>query len=125
MRSTRKLKDANPHVAAYRKGEVPARLHYNDNPRITPIVLLADEGWIITTHAQFAAHKPLGGEHGYDNQLSSMGALFVARGPAFREGFTMLPFQNIHIYDLICRIMALTPAPNDGSLDSTRAMLRQ
>lgn len=121
----RKLEDANPHIAVYRKGEVPARLHYNDNPRITPIVLLADEGWIITTHAQFAVRKLLGGEHGYDNQLSSMGALFVARGPAFREGFTMLPFQNIHIYDLICRIMALTPAPNDGSLDSTRAMLRQ
>jgi len=33
------------------------------------------------------------------------------------------PFQNIHIYDLVAHILGLTPAPNDGSLDSLRAVL--
>lgn len=119
-----KLKGANPHLAVYRKADVPARFHYNDNSRITPLVLMADDGWMITTHARSALRPPHGGEHGYDNQLPSMGALFVAAGPAFRRGVTVRPFQNIHVYDLLCRILGLKPAPNDGSLDSTRAMLR-
>ena len=120
-----RLHGANPHLQAYRKAEVPARFHYNDNPRITPLVLIADEGWLITTHARESA-RPLTmhGDHGYDNLLPDMGALFVAEGPAFKRGITVQPFQNIHIYDLICHILGLHPAPNDGSLDSTRALLR-
>ncbi len=118
-----RLKNANPHLAVYRKAEVPARFHYNTNPRITPLVLIADDEWTITTHARFAVRPPSGGTHGYDNQLVSMGALFVAAGPAFKSGLVVPPFQNIHVYDLICNILGLKPAPNDGSMDSTRAML--
>ena len=36
------LQNANPHLKVYAKGEVPARFHFNDNPRITPLVLVAD-----------------------------------------------------------------------------------
>ena len=120
-----KLKSANPHLAVYRKSEVPARFHYNNNSRITPLVLIADDQWAITTRARFAARPPNGGAHGYDNQLISMGAMFVAAGPAFQSGLTVKPFQNIHVYDLLCNILGLKPAPNDGSMDSTRVMLRK
>ncbi|HEY4102068.1 MAG TPA: ectonucleotide pyrophosphatase/phosphodiesterase [Gemmatimonadales bacterium] len=120
----RKLNGANPHMHVYRKGELPARFHYDTNPRITPIVLVADLGWMMTTHAQASRLLVLKGEHGYDNQLPDMGALFVAEGPAFRRGITVPAFQNIHVYDLICHILGLHPAPNDGSADSTRAFLR-
>jgi hypothetical protein len=53
-----------------------------------------------------------------------MGALFVAAGPAFRSGLVVEPLQNIHIYELICRILGLRPAANDGSVDSVKQMLR-
>ena len=53
-----------------------------------------------------------------------MRAFFIASGPGFRRGAVVEPFQNIHVYDLVCRLLGLTPAPNDGSLDSVRAMLR-
>ena len=120
------LHGANPHLAVYHKGELPARLHYNDNPRITPIVAIADEGWITTTQSRVRANTgAMGGNHGYDNQLLSMGALFVASGPAFKSGVVVPPFQNIHVYDLIAHLLGLRPAPNDGSLDSTRVMLRE
>ena len=118
----RQLKGANPHLAVYRKGEVPTRFHYDTNARITPLVLMAEEGWMITTRA---ARQRTGGAHGFDNQLLSMGALFVAAGPAFRQGYTAPAFQNIHVYELICRILGLTPARNDGSIDSTKAMLKR
>lgn len=120
-----KLRGANnSHMSVYRKGEVPMRFHYDTNARIAPLILMAEEGWTFTTHDRFARRQPTGGAHGFDNQLASMGAIFVAAGPAFRQRFTAPPFQNIHVYDLICQILGLKPAKNDGSLDSTRAMLR-
>ncbi len=116
-----KLHNVSSHFAVYHKADVPARFHYNKNPRITPLVLIAQDGWTITTHTR---RPPSGGAHGYDNQLLDMGALFVAAGPAFKQGITVTPFQNIHVYDLLCSILGLKPAPNDGSVDSTGMMLK-
>ena len=121
-----KLHGANSHLAVYRKADVPARFHFNEGSRITAIVAIADEGWTITTH-QRASRAPRGGSggtHGYDNQLPSMGALFVAEGPAFKRGLRVPPFQNIHVYALLAQLLHLQPAHTDGSLDSVRVMLR-
>ncbi len=112
----------HPQLAVYRKAEIPGRWHYRDHSRITPIIAVAGEGWVITKRAQ-ALGGP-GGQHGYDDTLSSMGALFVAAGPAFRQGLVVEPFQNVHVYELIAKITGIRPAPNDGSLDSVRALLR-
>ena len=119
------LRGKNPHMAVYRKSEVPARFHYRDNPRITPIVIIPDTGFTLTTHARFAVRRPPAGEHGFDNLMPTMGATFIAAGPAFRQGVTVPPFQNIHVYDLLCRLLGIRPAPNDGSPDSTRGMFRR
>jgi predicted AlkP superfamily pyrophosphatase or phosphodiesterase len=118
----RALHGRHPQLAVYRKSELPERWHYRDNPRITPIIAVAADGWHIASHRR-PLTKP-GGNHGYDNALPSMGALFVAAGPAFRRGVVVPPFQNIHLYELMARITGLRPAPNDGSLDSVRALLR-
>ena len=120
-----RLKSANPHLTVYHPSEIPARFHYGTNRRIPALVALAEEGWNVTTHPrELAATTPHLGNHGFDNQLLSMGALFIASGPAFRSGVVVPPFQNIHVYDLMAHLLSLRPAPNDGSLDSTRMMLR-
>jgi hypothetical protein len=33
------------------------------------------------------------------------------------------PFQGIHLYNLVAHLLGLTPAANDGALDSVRAVL--
>jgi predicted AlkP superfamily pyrophosphatase or phosphodiesterase len=120
-----RLKNAHPHMQVYRKGEVPSRFHFNAHDRITPLIALADEGWTMTTHAAVGrTGLPKGGNHGFDNALPSMGALFVAAGPEFRRGAVVPPFHNIHVYDLLAGLLGVTPAPNDGSPDSTRSLLR-
>jgi hypothetical protein len=53
-----------------------------------------------------------------------MGAVFVAAGPAFREGAMTAAFEAIHVYALLCRILGLTPAPNDGNLDAVVGVMR-
>ncbi|MFI5309778.1 MAG: ectonucleotide pyrophosphatase/phosphodiesterase [Gemmatimonadales bacterium] len=120
------LAGANPHLSVYRKGTLPARLVFNNHPHITPIVAIAEEGWKITTHerANRAPATAWGGDHGFDPELVSMGAIFVAAGPAFRQGLVVPPFRNIHLYALMARIMGITPVKTDGSLDSVRTMLR-
>jgi predicted AlkP superfamily pyrophosphatase or phosphodiesterase len=108
------------HLKVYRKSEIPAALHYRANSRIQPILAIADEGWIATARSGGGSPR---GMHGYPPDLPSMRALFLARGPAFARGAVVPPFQNIHVYDLVAHILKLTPAANDGSLDSIRAVL--
>jgi predicted AlkP superfamily pyrophosphatase or phosphodiesterase len=119
----RALRDAHPHLHVYRKADVPPRHRFGSHPRVTDLVLIADDGWTITSRARVATFRP-GGAHGYDQELASMRALFVASGPAFRTGGVVPPFSNIHVYELMAHVLGLRAAPNDGSLDSVRAVLR-
>ncbi len=120
------LVKAHPHLQVYRKGELPSRLHYNTGAHVTPIVAIADEGWSIATRAA-AADMPRGqvfGAHGYDPDLPSMGALFIAAGPDVARGIVVPAFGNVHVYSLLAELLQLKPARTDGSLDSVRMVLR-
>ncbi len=121
------LVNAHPHLKVYNKNTMPPRFHYTKSRRIAPILVIADEGWSVSDHKYIEKHKDrfTGGEHGYDNQLVSMGATFIAHGPAFKKGLVVEPFENIQIYNLMAFILGLKPAPNDGSLDTVRNMLNQ
>ena len=122
----RALRHAHPHMQVYRRDTMPARFHYSQHRRIPPILCLADDGWTINTRAAGDTSRMRwdGGAHGYDNLLPSMRATFLAHGPAFQKGVSVTPFQNIHVYNLLAHILNLKPAPNDGSIDSVRAMLK-
>lgn len=41
------LKGAHPHLHVYRKEELPGHMHYSRHPRILPLVLFADPGYVI------------------------------------------------------------------------------
>lgn len=118
------LRGAHPHLHVYRRGEVPGQYRFGTHPRVTDLVLIADDGWTITTRDRFASFRA-GGTHGYDQTLPSMRALFLAAGPAFRRGATVPAFSNIHVYALMADILGVRPAPNDGSRDSVQVMLRR
>jgi predicted AlkP superfamily pyrophosphatase or phosphodiesterase len=115
-----------PHLAVYRKADLPARWHFRDHPRVTPIVAVAEEGWSISTRDNFDRNKGfgMGGNHGYDNRLASMRASFLATGPAFANGKVVDHVRTVDIYALMAHVLGLRPAPNDGSLDSIRIVLR-
>ena len=119
------LREAHPHLHVYRKAELPAHLHFGTHPRIPPIVGLADEGWTITTRTRFEQQPdrfPMG-MHGYDPTLPSMHGILIAHGPAFAHGRVVPPVENIHLYTLMCRLLGITPAPNDGSPEATELLL--
>ena len=61
--------------------------------------------------------------HGYDPDLPSMRALFLARGPSFRGGAVVPGFENVHLYPLLAALLGVEPAPVDGRLDSLPQLL--
>src|SRR5690606_10932898 len=102
---------------------IPDRLHIKNNPRVPDIIVVADPGYAITTTANLAERGLPKGVHGYDNITPEMQAIFYAHGPSFNRGQTIGAFQNIHVYELLCHLLDIRPAPNNGSLDSLRHTL--
>ena len=115
----------------YRRGEFPVRFKFGKNPRIAPIVVIPKAGAIITNRERYDAAVKKGtldntrGGHGYDNALPSMKALLIAHGKAFKKCKIVEPFENIEVYNLMCAILGLKPAPNDGDFSNIKEMLKQ
>ncbi len=112
---------------AYRSAELPARFHVDAaNTRVPPVWIVPAEGWHVVRRSLYnkALTNFLRGQHGYDPGFESMGGLFIAHGPAFKSGEVVAAVENIHIYNLLCAALALTPAPNDGDDRLVKLALR-
>ncbi|CAF3395052.1 unnamed protein product [Rotaria sp. Silwood1] len=101
-----------PNVTVYKRDEMPERFHYSKpKHRLGEITALPDvEGHIIsgaTTNAQYDNK----GNHGWDNTLPSMQAIFMARGPSFNENVQIDSLNNVDIYHIACHILKLNPNP--------------
>lgn len=113
------------HAECWTKAQIPTRLHYGHNPRVPPIVCLAEPGWLLMTRAQATKRPPTsGGAHGYDPSDPSMAALFIANGPAFLPGKSLRPFDNVDVYPLLMHLLGLPASPSDGTLTPFKAGLR-
>lgn len=110
------LSRRHPHMQCWPKAAIPARLRYGGNPRIPAWLCLAETEWSIK--ATMPKNIDLG-SHGYDDAAPDMQALFVAGGPAFRQGGKLPAFRNTAIHPLLRRILGL---PADRSLDGTADM---
>jgi predicted AlkP superfamily pyrophosphatase or phosphodiesterase len=98
-----------------KKEDFPKRWHYN-NARTGDLLIVAKPDHYIRsgTQERFLKSAKLGstvGEHGYDpHEVEDMQGIFYAQGPNIKSGITINPFQNIHIYPLIAKILSL-PLP--------------
>lgn len=118
-----RLSGKHPRLKVYRKAEIPARLQYGTHPRIAPIFIMVDDGWTIIPRRTGTPYSRFG-NHGYDNQAESMQGLFVAAGPALKRGARLERFRSIDVYELMCRILRVTPNRNDGDPKAAEALLR-
>jgi predicted AlkP superfamily pyrophosphatase or phosphodiesterase len=109
-------------LKAWSKTELPSKWHYGTNPRISEIVVVADSSWSIGTRSDGSSVR--GGAHGYDNSNSDMFSIFYAAGPSFKKNYKFKELNNVDIYNLICRILDISPAENDGDPAHIKGMLR-
>lgn len=120
------LKENENHYRVYRKEDLPDRYHLKNHRRVPDLLVIADLGYTLLNESfrdRFLQNLPAA-THGYDNAEKEMHAFFAAHGPAFRSGEVLPSFQNIHIYELLNHLLGTEPAPNDGSLDSVKTVLR-
>ncbi|KAJ3371162.1 hypothetical protein GGF31_003585 [Allomyces arbusculus] len=104
------------HYRTYLKHEVPDHLHYRDNPRIPPIIAIPESGYQFEAWPNESLPQ---GMHGYDQvDNPDMQAIFLARGPFFAsavarlESSTVPPLDNTELYAMLCKMLAVEPAPN-------------
>ncbi|XP_049331199.1 venom phosphodiesterase 1 [Astyanax mexicanus] len=110
-------------IKAYLKSHMPKRFHYANNRRIEDVNVLVTSRWLFESFPG-ALTFCSGGNHGYDNDDYSMQAMFLGYGPKFQFQTEVEPFSNIELYNLMCDIMEITPAHNNGSHGSLNHMLR-
>lgn len=115
------LSGINENVKVWKKSDIPPEYHYSNNKRIPPVLMAADEGWGIKDNWKNPNY--LLGRHGFNNSEMDMHPFFLATGPAFKKGLVSEPFENIHIYELMCNILGVKPAPNNGSLQAIQHLL--
>lgn len=118
----------HPHLTCWEKGKIPARYGYGTNPRVPPIVCLAERGWYFATASaikkRWAEHPRDGGAHGYDPFDPAMRAVFVAHGPAFKPGVVLPVFDNVDVYPLLTRLIGVKGDKGDGALGPVKPALR-
>lgn len=122
------IKHATSQFVVYRLKNVPAGLHYNQNPRAGDPVIIATGPYAIRAHAPQAGqpdHPPQTGMHGFDPQIvPEMKAIFFAAGPDLVAGKTVAPFENINLYPWLAHMLGLHAPKSDGSLNILSATLR-
>ncbi|KAG9283024.1 ectonucleotide pyrophosphatase/phosphodiesterase family member 7-like [Astyanax mexicanus] len=114
------LKNAHPNLTVYKKEEIPENFHFAKNSRIQDIVLIGDLGFNLNSRFIFYVNK---GDHGFSNEEMDMKTIFRAFGPDFKKNYLSEPFNSISIYPLMCKLLGVKPAPNNGSLSDTEGML--
>lgn len=124
------LAGRHPHLTVWKSADLPARFGLAGHPRLPGVIGLADEGWTVTTRARAASARAegtrpaWGGAHGFDPALRDMQGVLIAAGPRVRPGLRPAAVENVHIYELLCALIGVTPARNDGDASVTRPWLR-
>ena len=128
VRVYNQLKKASPKFQAYRRKDVPAGLHYNENPLEGDPVIVPIGPYAIRAHAPPAGkpdNPPIAGMHGFDpHTMPEMKASFFAAGPDILPGKTVAPFENVNLYPWIAHILGLNPPKSDGELNILAGTLR-
>lgn len=91
--------------STYLNTNLPKKYYYGGRDdyfnRVGDIILIPDWPNVITNR------KPIIGNHGYPSALKDMHGIFIAWGPAFKEGVTLKSFKNVSVYPLITEILQL------------------
>ena len=118
------LVDAHPRLRVFRPWDAPSEFFLENNARLAPIMGSPDPGWEVLPRAVAEGRGVIPGDHGQDPSYPDMHGIFVASGPAFREGVTIDCYRSVDIYNVLAAALGLDPAVNDGDPDRAAEVLR-
>ncbi len=116
-------------MTCHHRAELPAQWRYGQHPRVPDIVCLLHDGWRISRRDSFNPWRQFTGgtrgSHGYDPASPAMRGIFIAHGVSLKSQLRVPAFGNEHVYVLLCRLLGIEPAANDGDPAITRPMLAE
>ncbi|OBS73998.1 hypothetical protein A6R68_15465, partial [Neotoma lepida] len=90
------------HMTVYEKEAIPSRFYYKKGKFVSPLTLVADEGWFITEVIVKAMPFP---------SLFK----FYPQSTDFKSNFRAAPIRSVDVYNIMCNVAGITPLPNNGS----------
>ncbi|KAI3364194.1 hypothetical protein L3Q82_011011, partial [Scortum barcoo] len=115
---------ADQPMRPYLKENLPKRMHFANNKRIERGHLYMKSGWQAALNQKELKYCT-GGFHGSDNLFTNMQAIFIGYGPGFKSNTIVAPFENIEVYNLMCDLLGIRPAPNNGTHGSLNHLLKR
>ncbi|KAL0965021.1 hypothetical protein UPYG_G00275750 [Umbra pygmaea] len=114
---------ADQPMRPYLKEHLPKRLHFANNIRIERGHLYMEAGWQAALESKEVKYC-FGGFHGSDNIFKNMQSIFIGYGPGLKYKTQVAPFENIEVYNLLCDLLEVPPAPNNGTHGSLNHLMR-
>jgi predicted AlkP superfamily pyrophosphatase or phosphodiesterase len=113
----------------WKRDTFPKRFGYVDYNRVGDVIVEPEIGW----HVPFLPFKCIKtnpnqvlsrATHGYSPDEWQMRALLIMSGPAFAVNRTIdeIP-ENIDLYQLMCHVLGIDAAPNNGSMKIVKQAL--
>ncbi|XP_067137651.1 glycerophosphocholine cholinephosphodiesterase ENPP6-like [Centruroides vittatus] len=114
------LKKANINgLQVFLKNELPENYKIKKGKYVLPIVILAEEGFLIkgiSNNKQIGQEAIYNGEFGYDPYtVRDMRAIFYARGPGIKHNYVCQSMEVVDHYNIMCHILEIPCLPNNGS----------
>lgn len=115
-------------IKVYKKQETPANWHYRNHENIGDLLIITDAPYyMVKDQNDFWAKKEGNwGTHGYDPYTTpEMMAIFYAFGNKIKENNEIQPFENVHIYPLVNKILGVgNPKNIDGKTEVLSSVLK-
>ncbi|KAM3171046.1 hypothetical protein ACTXT7_017387, partial [Hymenolepis weldensis] len=101
----KKAETDDKHCKVYKKEDIPDEYHYKNNSRIAPIVVIAEEGWMLQTNESKPYTGNLAGMHGYNNSNADMHPFIIGAGPGIRKVGRVDWFYQVDVYALVLLLL--------------------
>jgi predicted AlkP superfamily pyrophosphatase or phosphodiesterase len=122
------LKEQEKGFKVYKQKEFPERWHYK-NERSGDILIVAQPGtYFLSVPKDLSKWEGNGnfGEHGYDPALTKeVNGIFYAIGPNIKQGVKLKPFENIHVYPFVAKMLGLEAPMTDGNVSVLEAIYKK
>jgi predicted AlkP superfamily pyrophosphatase or phosphodiesterase len=128
------IRSRNPHVTI---DDLQKNQNYTDitrfPQRVGDFLIIPEFGYYLADNRGMMRYQnnaarlktEVFGEHGFSPKNKDLWGIFYANGPQIKPGLRIEPFQNIHIYPLICQLLGL-PIPEgiDGRAEVLEPVLK-
>uniref|UniRef100_H2ZVJ4 glycerophosphocholine cholinephosphodiesterase n=1 Tax=Latimeria chalumnae TaxID=7897 RepID=H2ZVJ4_LATCH len=112
------------HMTVYKKDDIPDRFHYKNGKFVSPLTLVAEQGWFITEVTALLPHTLNTASFTNDNVTRMLKSNFFFSIAGFKKNYRAGPIRAVDIYNIMCKVSGIEPLPNNGSWPRVECMLK-